>query len=55
MADGQKGKVKAKNKFKVKGELKDKDKILKARRQKAKMQAFQKHRQVVHNKKRNKK
>jgi hypothetical protein len=28
---------------------------LKARRQKAKMQAFQKHRQVVHNKKRNKK
>ena len=44
-----------KRKFKAgkagKQELKSKDKILKERRRKAKIQAFQKHRQVVHSKK----
>ena len=41
-----------KRKFKAgKQELKSKDNILKERKRKAKIQAFQKHRQVVHSKK----
>ena len=45
------GGLKGSNKRKFKGELKSKDKILKERRRKAKIQSFQKHRQVVHSKK----